>query len=67
MPCRPSAPIFRHSSPREAVGLVELGGDRRHFFGGDALHLVAQGIGGLAQPKSNGGILLGIMTQTVPV
>ena len=36
---------------REAVGLVDLGGDRRHLVGGETLDLLAQGIGGLAQAE----------------
>ena len=36
---------------REAVGLVDLGGDRRHLVGGETLDLVAQGVGGLAQTE----------------
>ena len=36
---------------REAVGLVDLGGDRRHLVGGEALDLVAQRVGGLAQTE----------------
>ena len=36
---------------REAVGLVDLGGDRRHLGRGEALDLLAQRIGGLAQAE----------------
>ena len=36
---------------REAVGLVDLGGDRRHLVGGETLDLVAQRVGGLAQTE----------------
>ena len=36
---------------REPVGLVDLGGDRRHLGRGEALDLVAQRIGGLAQAE----------------
>ena len=39
---------------RETVGLVELGGDRRHFGGGEALHLLAQRIGRLAKAEIEG-------------
>ena len=36
---------------REAVGLVDLGGDRRHLVGGETLDLLAQRVGGLAQTE----------------
>src|SRR5437899_2251516 len=48
---------FAHFGPqlaREAIGLVELCGDRRHLLCRKALHLVAQGIGGLAQAEVEG-------------
>ena len=42
---------LRPQLAREAVGLVDLGGDRRHLVGGETLDLLAQGVGGLAQTE----------------
>ena len=48
---------FAHLRPqlaREAVGPVDLGGDRRDLVGGEALDLLAQRLGGLAEAEIEG-------------
>ena len=52
---------------REAVGLVELGGNRRHFGRGKALNLVAQCVGGLAQTEVEGWHGIGDHDRDLPV